>query len=90
MTGFLPAIDSLYTELDKRASAYKMDGRYGFLRRLPTSTPDEIRVAASRLVAKYPADIDDCLGDELCQFMELAKEMGNDSPNEASMYATIV
>jgi hypothetical protein len=76
---FLPVIDMLMSALSTRVSAYKgVCDRFGFLQQVNKRSIEELRTAANNLVGIYSSDIEDSLGDELIQFIELVKLVRED------------
>ena len=85
-------------ELEKRTNAYaEMNSRLGFLRRLPNMTTNEIRSESANLVKIFEGDLDECLRDELVQFIAFMKELidqpGQDNYGElteATMHTSLI
>ena len=98
VNAFIGILDVLACELEKRTNAYaEMNSRFGFLRRLPNMTTNEIRSASANLVKIYEGDLDECLCDELVQFIAFMKELigqpGQDNYSElteATMYTSLI
>lgn len=98
VNAFIAVLDVLACELEKRTNAYaEMNSRFGFLRRLPNMTTNEIRSASANLVKIYEGDLDECLCDELVQFIAFMKELigqpGQDNYSElteATMYTSLI
>lgn len=64
----------MLSALSKRQKAYeKVNGVFGFLRQLQSFTPEEIVKRSSNLIKSYPEDLEESLGEEFVQFIELLK-----------------
>jgi hypothetical protein len=75
----VPVIDMLMSALSTRVSTYKeICYRFGFLQHIDKLNTDELRTAAKNLADIYSSDIEDTLGDELIQFMQLMTLFGDD------------
>ena len=72
---FLVAVDRLLSALTKRLNAYSsMSQRFGFLRSLPSLSPQDLRQNANQLVSAYPNDLEADLFDELQHFRGMLHE----------------
>ncbi|KAK6167693.1 hypothetical protein SNE40_021662 [Patella caerulea] len=68
-------IDQLSAALTKRQNAYSvLSQRFGFLGKLGNLNRDEIKEAASTLLAIYTDDLDEHFENELQQFVNVIKD----------------
>ena len=97
---FLQILDRLRNALSRRLAAYKeLNQTFGFLRNLENTSTDEIRSASSRLLQKYPTDIEDTLAEELLHFaaflrvehsQQSPKDLSSNRQPELQLFLTIV
>ena len=80
VTNYIPVIDQFVVSLAHRLSAYEeLCSRFGFLGKLESLSPVEIESSADNLVIVYKDDIEQCLGNELVQFVAFSNEFLKDA-----------
>lgn len=73
---FLPVIDSLLTEMNKRLGAYEMlSGRFGFLTD-DSLSHEQIEEKAKQLVHVYHEDLEESFADEFQFFLRTIEKLG--------------
>ena len=75
LTVFLPMIDHLLPDFQKRLGAYDaVSGKFSFLSKMPSVNGDQLRDVAERLVKTYPEDINTSFPKKIVYFQEYMNE----------------
>ena len=70
---YLPILDSLSTELNRRVQAYEL--LFGFLVEFPSKADDELRLATETFRENYPDDVDIDFQEEMVHFKLFATQL---------------
>ena len=71
---YLPILDKLHAELNKRLQAYaKLSHKFGFLHNVLHLDAKQLKDGADNLVQQYPNDLEPSLAEELVHFREYFK-----------------
>eukprot|EP00731_Ephydatia_muelleri_P011481 Em0006g375a len=73
---YLPILDSLSAELNRRVQAYdKIELLFGFLVEFPSKSDDELRLATETFRENYPDDVDIDFQEEMVHFKYFAAQL---------------
>lgn len=82
-SSFDSVLDTIDIELERRFQAYThLSTKFGFLRKIHSLTPEQLRQAASQLADLYSDDLTHELSDELIHFAEYSKAFPFDPKNK--------
>ncbi|XP_030757412.1 uncharacterized protein LOC115883224 [Sitophilus oryzae] len=83
---YLPMIDKIISELEKRNKAYKeVSDIFGFFSRLSILSSEEIITKARNLILQYSDDLEDNLVQELLQFSAFLKTLNLNNESSSSV-----
>ena len=80
VTSYIPVIDQFVVSLAHRLSAYEeLCSRFGFHGKLESLSPVEIQSSADNIVIVYKDDLEQCVGNEIVQFVAFSNEFLKDA-----------